>query len=179
MEFIVDVQSLAQHGKGKWWRNQPRWLVRGTKQALVKQRLTMCASAKVKGYYPWGVQSIVSKPWLREAMQYIKYFIGVTWVFKDSLTRWFRTLSHWLKYGFAQKDVMQCWNPKIEKVKVWQSWSNSSLKWLKCAWYLILSIGMPYYQEGCNIDWLTRSKVLIGHPKWESWEKNPWKLTLC
>ena len=48
MEFIVDVQSLAQHGEGKWWRNQPRWLVRGTKQALVKRRLTMCASAKVK-----------------------------------------------------------------------------------------------------------------------------------
>jgi len=48
MEFIVDVQSLAQHGKGKWWRNQPRWLVRGTKQALVKRQLTMCASAKVK-----------------------------------------------------------------------------------------------------------------------------------
>ena len=38
MEFIVDVQSLAQHGKGKWWRSQPRWLVRGTKQALVKRR---------------------------------------------------------------------------------------------------------------------------------------------
>ena len=48
MEFIVDVQSLAQHGNGKWWRNQPRWLLRGTKQALVKQQLTMCASAKVK-----------------------------------------------------------------------------------------------------------------------------------
>ena len=48
MEFIVDVQSLAQHGEGKWWTNQPRWLVRGTKQALVKRGLTMCASAKVK-----------------------------------------------------------------------------------------------------------------------------------
>ena len=48
MEFIVDVQSLAQHGEGKWWRNQPRLLVRGTKQALVKRRLTMCASVKVK-----------------------------------------------------------------------------------------------------------------------------------
>ena len=29
---------------------------------------------------------------------------------------------------------------------------------------LILSTGMPYYQEGCNIDYLTRSKVLIDHP---------------
>ena len=68
IEFIVDVQSLAQHAKGKWWRNQPRWLVRGTKQALVKRRLTMCASAKVKCKYPLGVRSIISKPWLREAM---------------------------------------------------------------------------------------------------------------
>ena len=47
------------------------------------------------------------------------------------------------------------WNvgiSKLKKTKVWQSWSNSRLKWLKCALYLILSIGMPYYQEGCNID---------------------------
>ena len=44
MEFIVGVQSLTQHGKGKWWRNQPRWLVRGTKQALVERRLTMCVN---------------------------------------------------------------------------------------------------------------------------------------
>ena len=43
MEFIVGVQSLTQHGKGKWWRNQPRWLVRETKQSLVEWRLTMCA----------------------------------------------------------------------------------------------------------------------------------------
>ena len=48
MKFIVDAQSFAQHGKGKWWRSQPRLLVRGTKQALVKRQLTMCASAKVK-----------------------------------------------------------------------------------------------------------------------------------
>ena len=44
MEFIVGVQNLTQHGKSKWWRNQPRWLVRGTKQALVEWRLTMCAN---------------------------------------------------------------------------------------------------------------------------------------
>jgi len=42
IEIIVDVQSLIQWGEDKWWRNQPRWLVRGTKQVLVKQRLTMC-----------------------------------------------------------------------------------------------------------------------------------------
>ena len=50
------------------------------------------------------------------------------------------------------------------QVKVWQDWSDSRLKWLNCVSYLILSIGMPYYQEGCNIDYLTRSKVLIDHP---------------
>ena len=33
VEFIVDVQSLTQYGKGKWWRNQPRWLEWETKQA--------------------------------------------------------------------------------------------------------------------------------------------------
>ena len=44
MEFIVGVQSLTQHSKSKWWRNQPRWLVRGTKQALVERWLTMCAN---------------------------------------------------------------------------------------------------------------------------------------
>jgi len=41
MEYIVDVQRLTQYGKGKWWRNQPRWLVQGTKQALVKRQLTI------------------------------------------------------------------------------------------------------------------------------------------
>ena len=44
MEFIIGVQNLTQHSKGKWWRNQPRWLVQGTKQALVERRLTMCAN---------------------------------------------------------------------------------------------------------------------------------------
>ena len=67
---------------------------------------------------------------------------------------------------------MQCWNPKFEKIKVWQIWSDSRLKWMKCVSYLILSIGMPYYQEGCNIDYLTRSKVLIDNP-WEDPERKP------
>ena len=62
--------------------------------------------------------------------------------------------------------------PKIGKVKVWQDWSNSRLKWLSCVLYLILSIGMPYYQEGCNIDYLTWSKVLIDDP-WEDPERKP------
>ena len=72
---------------------------------------------------------------------------------------------------------MQCWNSKVEEVKVWQSWSNSRLKWLKYVWYLILSIGMFYYQEGCNIDCLTRSKVLIDHPC-EDPERKPLRTNL-
>ena len=67
---------------------------------------------------------------------------------------------------------MQCWNPKFEKIKVWQRWSDSRLKWMKCVLNLILSIGMPYYQEGCNIDYLTRSKVLIDDPC-ENTERKP------
>ena len=54
--------------------------------------------------------------------------------------------------------------PRLTKSKYGKTESNSRLKWLNYVLYLILSIGMPYYQEGCNIDYLTRSKVLIGHP---------------
>ena len=63
------------------------------------------------------------------------------------------------------------------QVKVWQDWSDSRLKWLNCVSYLILSIGMPYYQEGCNIDYLTRSKVLIDHPS-EDPERKPLRTNL-
>ena len=84
----------------------------------------------------------------------------------------------WSSKSLAQVWIcsIECCNveiSKLKKIKVWQSRSNSRLKWLKCVWYLILSIGMSYYQEGCNISCLTWSKVLIGHPKWESWEKTP------
>ena len=72
----------------------------------------------------------------------------------------------------SKEKIMQCWNPKFEKIKVWQRWSDSKLKWMKCVSYLILSIGMPYYQEGCNIDYLTRSKILIDNP-WEDPERKP------
>ena len=100
---------------------------------------------------------------------------GVTWGSKDRLANELGTLSHWLKYGFAQeKKIMQCWSPMVDKVKVWQSWSNSRLKWLFCVLYLILSIGMPYYQEGCNIGCLTWSMVLIGHPS-ENPKRKPCK----
>ena len=98
---------------------------------------------------------------------------GVTWGSKDRLANELGTLSHWLKYEFAQeKKIMQCWSPMVDKVKVWQSWSNSRLKWLFCVLYLILSIGMPYYQEGCNIDCFTQSKVLIDNP-WEDPKRKP------
>jgi len=40
-----------------------------------------------------------------------------------------------------------------------------------------LSIGMSYYQEGCNIDYLTRSKVLIDHPS-ENPERKPLRTNL-
>ena len=73
-----------------------------------------------------------------------------------------------------KEKIMQCWNPKFKKVKVWQRWSDSRLKWLKCVLFLTLSIGMSYYQEGCNIDHLTWSKVLIGHPS-ENPERKPCK----
>ena len=46
---------------------------------------------------------------------------------------------------------------KYDKTEVIQGSSD-------CGLYLILGIDMPYYQEGCNIDYLTRSKVLIDNP---------------
>ena len=64
----------------------------------------------------------------------------------------------------SKEKIMQCWNPKFKKIKVWKIWSDSRLKWMKCVLNLILSIGMPYYQERCNIDYLTRLKVLIDNP---------------
>ena len=63
------------------------------------------------------------------------------------------------------------------QVKVWQDWSDSRLKWLNCVSYLILSIGTPYYQERCNIDCLTRSKMLIDHPSEET-ERKPLRTNL-
>ena len=43
--------------------------------------------------------------------------------------------------------------------------------------FYILSIDMLYYQEGCNIDYLTRSKVLIDHPC-EDPERKPLRTNL-
>ena len=37
----------------------------------------------------------------------------------------------------------------------------SKLKWLTRFLSLFLSIGMPYYQQGCNISLMTKLKVLI------------------
>ena len=72
----------------------------------------------------------------------------------------------------SKEKIVQCWNPKFVKIKVWQIWSNLRLKWMKCVLNLILSIGMSYYQEGCNINYLTRSKVLIDNP-WENPKRKP------
>jgi hypothetical protein len=47
---------------------------------------------------------------------------------------------------------------KIEDIK---------LKRLTSCFYLILSIGMLYYQEECNISELTKVKVLICWPNWD------------
>ena len=40
-----------------------------------------------------------------------------------------------------------------------------------------LSIGMSYYQDGCNIVYLTRSEVLIDHPS-EDPERKPLRTNL-
>jgi len=98
-------------------------------------------------------------------------YCGVTWIHGHTF----------LRVGIP-KSLAQVWicswkeNAMLKsqdwQVKVWQDWSDSKLKWLNCGLYLILSIGMPYYQEGCNIDYLTRSKVLIDDP-WEDPERKP------
>ena len=56
-------------------------------------------------------------------------------------------------------EISRLTKSKYGKTGVMQSSSG-----LNFVLYLILSIGMSYYQEGCNIDYLTRSKVLIDHP---------------
>ena len=67
--------------------------------------------------------------------------------------------------------------PRLTKSKYGKTESNSRLKWLNYVLYLILSIGMSYYQEGCKIDYLTRSKVLIDHPC-EDPERKPLRTNL-
>ena len=81
------------------------------------------------------------------------------------------------------KSLAQVWNCSRKEVAMvksqdWQSQKygkTENVSELKC-WiidlYFILSIGIPYYQKGCNIDYLTRSKVLIGHPS-ENPERKP------
>ena len=109
---------------------------------------------------------------LWEAMQCIKYLFGVTWGSKDRFAKILGLKVTSSSMDLLKEKIMQCWNPKFKKVKVWQRWSDSRFKWLKCVLFLILSICMPYYQEGCNIDHLTWSKVLIGHPS-ENPERKP------
>ena len=61
-EFIVDVQRLAQHGKGKWWRSQPRWLVRGTKKLWWSDGLpcvqVLMWSASIRGVFEVSYPSL-------------------------------------------------------------------------------------------------------------------------
>ena len=67
---------------------------------------------------------------------------------------------------------MQCWKPKIDKSKYGKTKVIQGSSGLNCISYLILSTGIPYYQEGWNIDYLTQSKVLIDNP-WEDPERKP------
>ena len=67
--------------------------------------------------------------------------------------------------------------PRLTKSKYVKTESNSRLKWLNCVLYLILNISMSYYQEGCNIAYLTRSEVLIDHPS-EDPERKPLRTNL-
>ena len=90
-------------------------------------------------------------------------YYGVTWIHGHIF----------LRVGIP-KSLAQVWicsrkvnamlKSQSQKSKYGKTESNSRLKWLNCVLYLILSIGMSYYQEGCNIDYLTRSKVLIDDP---------------
>ena len=99
-------------------------------------------------------------------------YYGVTWIQWHIFLRDGIPKSLGQVWNCSKEKIMQCWNPKFEKIKVWQRWSDSRLKWMECVLDLILSICIPYYQEGCNIDYLTRSKVLIGHPS-ENPERKP------
>jgi hypothetical protein len=83
------------------------------------------------------------------------------------------------------KSLAQVWNCSRKEVAMvksqdWQSQKygkTENVSELKC-WiidlYFILSIGIPYNQEGCNIGSLTWSKVLIGYPS-ENPEGKPCK----
>jgi hypothetical protein len=67
-----------------------------------------------------------------------------------------KILSHYLKYGFAQ-DIGYVKSPHIGNAKVWQDWSSTSSS-DQPVLYLFLSLGTPYYQEGCNISSKTKDQ---------------------
>ena len=117
------MQSLTQCGKGKWWRNQPRWLERGTKQALVKRQLTMCELLKWSGYYSWGLRSIIPKPYRgRQCNASNILWLILEWLMNSSTQyhEWRENSKSLVQDGNAQED-MQCWNPKYKKVKVYMA----------------------------------------------------------
>ena len=127
--------------------------------------------ASIRGVFEVSYLSYVGRS---NAMHQVHY--RVTWIQGHIL----------LRVGIS-KSLAQVWicswkeNAMLKsqdwQVKVWQDWSDSRLKWLNCVSYLILSIGMPYYQKGCNIDYLTRSKVLIDNP-WEDPERKPLRINI-
>jgi len=63
---------------------------------------------------------------------------------------------------------------KSQKYGKTEMFQNSSVGLVISDLYFILSIGIPYNQEGCNIGSLTWSKVLIGYPS-ENPEGKPCK----
>jgi hypothetical protein len=61
-----------------------------------------------------------------------------------------KILSHYLKDGRAQvKGYVE--SPQVDIDQVWQYWELFKLKRSTKYFYSFLSIGMPYYQEGCNL----------------------------
>ena len=113
---------------------------------------------------------------LREAMQCIKYIME--WLgFKDIF---FYELE-FLK-SLAQVWICSRKENAMLKSQDWQSQSMARLKWLKAqvielCFIFNLSIGMSYYQDGCNIVYLTRSEVLIDHPS-EDPDRKPLRTNL-
>ena len=77
-----------------------------------------------------------------------------------------------LKKRECNVEISRLTKSKYGKTGVIQSSSG-----LNFVLYLILRIGLSYYQEGCNIDYLTQSKVLIDHPS-ENLDRKPLRTNL-
>ena len=86
--------------------------------------------------------------------------IGVTKIFKIALS--------WLWKNFKSlAQVWMCSNVEtMLKALKWKLFKYGKIEDFKAqvinlVLYFALSIGMPYYQEGCNISLKTKSKVLL------------------